>query len=87
MYEVIDSIKKNGMKAGIAINPDTDVNVLEEFIKDIDLVIVMGVFPGFSGQSFILFESIVKNRNKSIDILDRRKFKITSRKEKTINKM
>jgi ribulose-phosphate 3-epimerase len=53
MDEVIDSIKKNGMKAGIAINPDTDTNVLEKFIKDIDLVIVMGVFPGFSGQSFI----------------------------------
>ena len=53
MNEVIDGIKKNGMKAGIAINPDTDVNVLEKFIKDIDLVIVMGVFPGFSGQSFI----------------------------------
>ena len=53
MHEVINSIKENGMKAGIAINPDTDVNVLEKFIKDIDLVIVMGVFPGFSGQSFI----------------------------------
>ena len=53
MYEVINSIKENGMKAGIAINPDTEINVLEEFIKDIDLVIVMGVFPGFSGQSFI----------------------------------
>ena len=53
MNEVIDGIKKNGMKAGIAINPDTDTNVLEKFIKYIDLVIVMGVFPGFSGQSFI----------------------------------
>jgi len=53
MHEVIKSIKKNGMQAGIAINPDTDVNVLEKFIKTIDLVIVMGVFPGFSGQSFI----------------------------------
>ena len=53
MHEVINSIKENGMKAGIAINPDTDANVLEKFIKDIDLVIVMGVFPGFSGQSFI----------------------------------
>ena len=53
MHEVIKSIKKNGMQAGIAINPDTDVNVLEKFINAIDLVIVMGVFPGFSGQSFI----------------------------------
>ena len=53
MHEVINGIKKNGMKAGIAINPNTDTNVLEKFINDIDLVIVMGVFPGFSGQSFI----------------------------------
>ena len=53
MNEVIERIKKNGMKAGIAINPDTDINVLEKFIKYIDLVIVMGVFPGFSGQKFI----------------------------------
>jgi len=53
MHKVVESIKKNGMKAGIAINPDTDINVLEKFISDIDLVIVMGVFPGFSGQSFI----------------------------------
>ena len=41
------------MKAGVAINPDTDINVLEEHINDIDLVCVMGVFPGFSGQAFI----------------------------------
>ena len=53
MHEVISCIKKNAMKADIAINPDTDVNVLKEFINDIDLVIVMGVFPGFSGQKFI----------------------------------
>ncbi|MFL2610545.1 MAG: ribulose-phosphate 3-epimerase [Flavobacteriaceae bacterium] len=73
MYKVIDSIKKNGMKAGIAINPDTDVNVLEEFINDIDLVIVMGVFPGFSGQKFIestyerckQIKEIIVNQNSS----------------------
>ena len=41
------------MKAGVAINPDTDTNLLEEHINDIDLVCVMGVFPGFSGQKFI----------------------------------
>ena len=49
----IKEIKKNGMKAGVAINPDTDTNVLEDYINDIDLVCVMGVFPGFSGQKFI----------------------------------
>ena len=49
----IKEIKKYGMKAGVAINPDTDTNVLEDYINDIDLVCVMGVFPGFSGQKFI----------------------------------
>ena len=79
MNQVIDGIKKNGMKAGIAINPDTDVNVLEEFIKDIDLVIVMGVFPGFSGQSFIeetyqrcfeVKELIIKNNSGALIEID-----------------
>ena len=49
----IKEIKKNGMKAGVAINPDTNTNELEDHINDIDLVCVMGVFPGFSGQAFI----------------------------------
>ena len=53
LRESIKEIKKNGMKAGVAINPDTDTNVLEDYINDIDLVCVMGVFPGFSGQKFI----------------------------------
>ena len=79
MHEVINSIKKNGMKAGIAINPDTDTNVLEKFIKDIDLVIVMGVFPGFSGQSFIeetyqrcfeVKELIIKNNSGALIEID-----------------
>ena len=53
LSEALKSIKNNGMKAGVAINPDTDINLLEKYIKEIDLVCVMGVFPGFSGQAFI----------------------------------
>ena len=53
LSESLKSIKDNGMKAGVAINPDTDINLLEKYIKEIDLVCVMGVFPGFSGQAFI----------------------------------
>ena len=49
----LKSIKNNGMKAGVAINPDTDISVLEKYINEIDLACVMGVFPGFSGQTFI----------------------------------
>jgi ribulose-phosphate 3-epimerase len=41
------------MKAGVAINPDTDVSVLIPYIKEIDLVCVMSVYPGFGGQKFI----------------------------------
>ena len=53
LSESLKAIKNNGMKAGLAINPDTDISVLEKYIKEIDLVCVMGVFPGFSGQAFI----------------------------------
>ena len=53
LSESLKSIKKNGMKAGVAINPNTDISDLEKYIKEIDLVCVMGVFPGFSGQAFI----------------------------------
>ena len=53
LRESIKDIKKHGMKAGVAINPDTNTNVLEDHIDDIDLVCIMGVFPGFSGQKFI----------------------------------
>ena len=53
LAESLKSIKNNGMKAGVAINPDTDITILEKYINEIDLVCVMGVFPGFSGQAFI----------------------------------
>ena len=53
LVESLNSIKRNGMKAGVAINPDTNINLLEKYIREIDLVCVMGVFPGFSGQAFI----------------------------------
>jgi len=46
-------IRAEGMKVGVAINPDTSVTVLEPFISEIDLVCLMSVYPGFGGQSFI----------------------------------
>ena len=46
-------IRAEGMKVGVAINPDTSVAVLEPFIGEIDLVCLMSVHPGFGGQSFI----------------------------------
>lgn len=53
LHRTIQAIKTLGMKAGVAINPHTPVNLLSEIITDIDLVCVMSVNPGFGGQKFI----------------------------------
>ena len=53
LKETLAQIKAEGMKAGVAINPNTDVEVLVPFISEIDLVCVMSVYPGFGGQKFI----------------------------------
>lgn len=51
--QMIDNVKNYGLKVGIAINPETDAEVLFPYLKDIDEVLVMSVHPGKSGQSFI----------------------------------
>src|ERR1044072_6867555 len=53
LHRNIQQIKSLGMKAGVALNPHTPVQILENVIKDIDVVLVMSVNPGFGGQSFI----------------------------------
>ena len=53
LHRTIQAIKSTGMKAGIALNPHSSVNQLKDVIKDIDLVCLMSVNPGFGGQSFI----------------------------------
>lgn len=61
LHRSIQAIKNVGMKAGVAINPHTPVSALAPVIKDIDLVCLMSVNPGFGGQSFIPY-SLVKVR-------------------------
>jgi ribulose-phosphate 3-epimerase len=53
LHRTVQAIKKEGMKAGVALNPHTNVNLLEDIISDLDLVCLMSVNPGFGGQSFI----------------------------------
>ena len=53
LHRTLQAIKNEGMKAGVALNPHTNINVLEDTINDIDLVCIMSVNPGFGGQSFI----------------------------------
>lgn len=68
LSSLIANIKKAGVKVGVSIKPKTDVEVLYPYLKDLDLVLVMSVEPGFGGQSFIpnALEKIEKLR-KEID--------------------
>ncbi|MCB4808095.1 ribulose-phosphate 3-epimerase [Tamlana sp. 62-3] len=53
LHRTVQSIKAEGMKAGVALNPHTNINVLEDIINDVDVVLLMSVNPGFGGQTFI----------------------------------
>lgn len=79
LHRSLQAIKAEGMKAGVAINPHTNVTLLEDCIKDIDLVCIMSVNPGFGGQSFIentykkvkqLKEIIIKNNADTLIEID-----------------
>lgn len=53
LNRTLSAIHAAGMKAGVALNPSTPINVLEDIILDADLILLMSVNPGFSGQKFI----------------------------------
>lgn len=53
LHRTLQAIKAERMKAGVALNPHTSVDLLKDVIQDIDLVCIMSVNPGFGGQSFI----------------------------------
>lgn len=76
LHRTVQNIHSHGMKAGVSLNPHTPVSVLEEIITDIDLVLLMGVNPGFGGQSFIentyakvsKLAQLIKEKNASVII-------------------
>lgn len=53
LHRTLQAIKTEGMQAGVALNPHTNIDLLEDVICDIDMVCIMSVNPGFGGQSFI----------------------------------
>ncbi|HCA43020.1 MAG TPA: ribulose-phosphate 3-epimerase [Bacteroidetes bacterium] len=65
LNRVINQIKDSGIKAGVVINPATNVNSLEEIISHVDFVLIMSVNPGFGGQKFIsnTYQKIIKLKN------------------------
>lgn len=79
LHRTLQAIKAEGMKVGVALNPHTNVSLLEDVIKDIDMVCIMSVNPGFGGQSFIentykkikdLKEMIVRNNASTLIEID-----------------
>lgn len=53
MKDTISLIKSLNKKVGVSLNPDSEINKISNYLNDIDLVLVMSVFPGFGGQKFI----------------------------------
>lgn len=76
IQRTIDAIKSCGKKVGISLNPETPSTVIENYLKEIDLILIMSVNPGFAGQKFMpevlekvkFFRSKIKNENLNIDI-------------------
>lgn len=71
LHRTLQAIKAEGMKAGVVLNPHTNVSLLEDIINDIDLVCIMSVNPGFGGQSFI--ENTYSKIKQLKDLISRKK--------------
>ncbi len=69
LHRTLQTIRANGMKAGVALNPATPTNIIKPILDDIDLVLVMSVNPGFGGQKFI--SSQLRKIEKLRRIIDR----------------
>jgi len=76
LHRTIQKVKSYGIKAGVSLNPATPISVLNEIIKDVDMVLLMSVNPGFGGQSLIEnvkykfydLKQLLKKYNLDIDI-------------------
>ena len=70
--EIVSLIKKAGLKAGVSLNPDTPTELVEDLLDALDMVLVMSVNPGFSGQKFMLkvLPKIARLRSIAPDELD-----------------
>ena len=65
--KILSKIKENGIKRGIAIKPNTDINLLKPYLDNIDLILIMTVEPGYGGQPFI--ESSVERIKKIKELI------------------
>ena len=74
--KVINQIKKHGIKAGVALRPQTPISAVEPYLADVDLVLPMSVDPGFGGQSFIMstleklerLQGLIQGQHREIEV-------------------
>ena len=71
--ETISLIKSLNKFVGVSLNPDKDINLIEDKLKDIDLVLIMSVYPGFGGQKFI--PDVLDKIKKLKDIKEKNNYK------------
>lgn len=77
LEKYIAMIKEYGIKVGLAINPNTDESMLEPYLNDIDLILVMGVYPGLGGQTFLEDTDKKVLKIKNMIVKSKRDIKIT----------
>jgi len=80
----IKKIKDVGCKVGISINPETPIDLIKDVIEEVDLVLVMSVHPGFSGQSFI--KDVIPKIKKAKELINKTKRKVYLQVDGGINK-
>ena len=76
LENVIKELKKINTKIGLAIKPNTDINLLDKYLNDIDIILIMSVEPGFGGQKFIentperikIIKEKIKNKNIILEV-------------------
>jgi ribulose-phosphate 3-epimerase len=74
LHRTIQSIKEEGVKAGVTLNPATPLSSLEEILGEVDLLLIMSVNPGFGGQSFI--PSVLEKLRRARKMIDERGAKV-----------
>ncbi|MBI3610261.1 MAG: ribulose-phosphate 3-epimerase [Nitrospirae bacterium] len=74
LHRMIQSIKEEGVKAGVTLNPATPLSSVEEILGEVDLLLIMSVNPGFGGQSFI--PSILEKLRRARKMIDERGAKV-----------
>ena len=71
LQESIDEIKSYKKKVGISLNPDTKIDIVEDYLDKVDLILIMSVYPGFGGQKFI--SEVLEKIKRLKDLKDKKK--------------